>query len=116
MAVHYAKGLPSAGIFAGPAAWLLNTQINYALAPWICAHQIRLVPVVALVMAAVSLAGGFLSWNAYRTSSITPETDSSGAGRPHRFVAIIGMLMAGLFTLVILVHGAAGLVFHGCER
>jgi hypothetical protein len=24
--------------------------------------------------------------------------------------------MAGLFTLVILVHGAAGLVFHGCER
>jgi hypothetical protein len=35
-------GLPSAGIFAGPAAWLAGTQANYALVPWICAHQIRL--------------------------------------------------------------------------
>jgi hypothetical protein len=116
MAVHFAKGLPSAGIFTGPVAWLVNTQVNYALAPWICAHQIRLVPVVALLMAIVSLSGGFLSWSAYRSSSITPGSDSTGAGRPHRFVAIIGIAMACLFTVVIIVHGVAGLVFHGCER
>jgi hypothetical protein len=116
MAAHDAKGLPSAGVFAGPVAWGLSTQANYALVPWICAHQIRLVPIVAIVLAAASLAGGFLSWQAYRTSSIAPEEDSSGAGRPHRFVALVGIGMAGLFALVILVHGSAGLVFHGCER
>jgi hypothetical protein len=116
MAANYAKGLPSAGVYVGPAAWLLSTQANYALVPWICAHQVRLVPLVALGLAMLSLFGGFLSWRAYRSSSVTPQSDSTGAGRPHRFVAIVGMAIAGLFTVVILVHGAAGLVFHGCER
>lgn len=116
MAGHYAKGLPSAGIFAGPAAWAVSTQANYALVPWTCAHQIRVIPVVALVLALASLAGGFLSWQAYRTSSITPDGDSTGGGRPHRFVALMGIGIAALFAVVILIHGTAGLVFHGCER
>ena len=116
MAAHYAKGLPSAGIFAGPAAWVMSTQANYALVPWTCAHQIRLIPIVALVLTLASLVGGLFSWLAYRTSSITPAHDTTGGGRPHRFVAVIGMGIAALFAVVILVHGAAGLVFHGCER
>lgn len=109
-------GIPSAGIFLGPLAWLVDTQLNYALVPWICAHQVRLVPVVALAAALVSLAGGFLSWRAFRLSPITPEPDSTGAGRPHRFTALMGMAIATLFTVVIILHGVAGLVFHGCER
>jgi hypothetical protein len=31
-------------------------------------------------------------------------------------LAAIGVAMAILFAAVILVQGAAGLVFHGCER
>jgi hypothetical protein len=116
MAKHYASGLPFAGIVVAPAAWLVNTQANYALAPWVCAHQIQLVPVVSLLMAAISLAGGFLSWRAYASASVAPFPDSSGAGRPYRFLAGIGIVMAVLFAAVILVQGAAGLVFHGCER
>jgi hypothetical protein len=110
------RGVPSAGIFAGPIAWLVDTQANYALVPWICAHQIQLVPVVALVMALVSLGGGFLSWRGYASAAPTPLPDSSGGGRPHRFLALIGVAMALLFAIVILIHAAAGLIFHGCER
>ncbi|MCB8821795.1 hypothetical protein [Microvirga rosea] len=116
MISYLRSGIPSAGIFAGPSAWLLNTQINYALVPWICAHHMRLVPLVACVMAALSLFGGFLSWRAYDRASITPQPDSSGAGRPHRFTAATGIGMALLFALVIIVQGTAGIVFHGCER
>lgn len=112
----FARGLPSAGIYAGPTAWLLDTQANYALVPWVCAHQIRLVPLVAVLMAAASLLGGFLSWRGYVTAAPTPRPDSTGAGRPHRFVALIGIGMALLFTAIIGVQGIAGLVFHGCER
>ncbi|QFU17504.1 hypothetical protein [Microvirga thermotolerans] len=110
------SGIPSAGIFIGPTAWLLNTQINYALVPWICAHKVGLVPLVACIMALVSLLGGFLSWRAFDRSSIMPRADSAGAGRPHRFTAIVGIAMAALFALVILVQGAAGVILHGCER
>src|SRR5919206_1840314 len=95
------RGLPSAGIFAGPAAWLLDTQFNYSAVPWVCAHQFPLVPLVALVMAALSLSGGFLSWRAYAAAAPTPYPDSTGAGRPHRFVALMGIAMALLFTVVI---------------
>jgi len=109
-------GIPSAGIFLGPAAWLLNTQLNYALVPWVCAHQVRIVPVIAFAAALVSLSGGFLSWRAFRLSPVTPEPDSTRAGRPHRFTALMGIAIAGLFTLVIVLHGVAGLMFHGCER
>jgi hypothetical protein len=116
MASFVRTGLPSAGIFLGPTAWFLNTQVNYALVPWICAHQVHLVPWVALGALLVSLAGGLLSWQAFRRSSVTPQPDSSGAGRPHRFTALVGMAAAALFMAVILVQGAAGFVFHGCER
>ncbi|WP_046863619.1 hypothetical protein [Microvirga massiliensis] len=110
------RGLPSAGIYAGPAAWLIDTQANYALVPWVCAHQVRLVPVVALVMLLVSLSGGFLSWRAWSAAGSAPEAHPSAGGRPHRFVAAVGIAAALLFGLVIILQGTAGLVFHGCER
>jgi hypothetical protein len=116
MAGWLSRGLPSAGIYAGPVAWLIDTQFNYAAVPWVCARQVPLVPIFALVMAGVSLFGGFLSWRGYATSTPTPLPDSTGAGRPHRFLALIGIAIALLFTIVILLHGIAGLVFHGCER
>jgi hypothetical protein len=116
MAGWFSRGLPSAGIYAPPGAWFVDTQFNYAAVPWVCAHQVPLIPIVALVMAAISAFGGFLSWRAYTAAAPTPLPDSTGAGRPHRFVALMGIAIAALFTIIILIHGVAGLVFHGCER
>jgi hypothetical protein len=110
------KGLPSAGLYGAPAAWLVNTQLNYSLVSWICASDVQLVPLVALGFALVSLAAGYLSWRAWRSSPPLPSADDPGSARPHRLVAGVGTLIAVLFTLVILLQGAAGLVFNGCER
>src|SRR5687768_14692367 len=30
------RGMPWAGLVAGPTAWAVNTQIGYALVPWVC--------------------------------------------------------------------------------
>ena len=116
MPVNAMTSVPSAGIFVGPTAWLTNQQLNYMLVPWICAHQIPLVPVSALVSAMVSLVGAYVSWRGYRSAGPEPVAGSAGSGHPHRFVAILGIGMAFLFAVAILVQGAAGLVFHGCER
>ena len=40
----------------------------------------------------------------------------SGRGAPRPFLGVIGTLLGVLFALVILTHGAAGLVLNGCER
>lgn len=108
-------GLPSAGLFAGPVAWLVSTVGNYALAPWVCAHKVPAVPALAAAMAAVSLYGAFLSWRALASAPAAPS-DANGGGRPHRFVAAVGIMMSMLFALVIVLHGIAGFVFDGCER
>jgi hypothetical protein len=97
-------------------AWFISTQGNYALAPWVCAHKLPAIPALAAALVVLSLFGGFLSWRAYATASPVPQPDMTGAGRPHRFVATLGIMMALLFALVIVVQGTAGVVFNGCER
>jgi hypothetical protein len=116
MAGWLQRGLPSAGLYAGPAAWFISTQGNYALVPWVCAHNLPVIPVLAAVLMAVSLCGAFLSWRALSSAGLVSHADSAQAGGPHRFVAAVGVMMAVLFALVILVQGTAGLVFNGCER
>ena len=110
------RGLPSAGLYAGPVAWFISTQGNYALTPWMCANKIPVVPMLAVLLVALSLFGGFLSWRAFAMARFAPPHDETSAGRPHRFVAVIGIMMAVLFALVIMVQGIAGVVFTGCER
>ena len=108
-------GLPSAGLWSGPLAWIVSMQPKYSLVPWICANQVPLIHPVTLVSVLISLGGGYLSWRAWAARPAAPMGSSAG-GRPHSFVAGLGALSAVLFTLLILLQGAAGFVFDGCER
>jgi hypothetical protein len=106
-----------AGLYAGPGAWAVSTQTNYALVPWVCAHKINLIPVLALVLAAIALGGAFLSWRSWHSPLV--EGTEIGAGipeAPRPFLGALGALLGILFALVILTQGAAGLVLNGCER
>ena len=109
------RGVPWAGLAAGPGAWAVNLQANYAAVPWICAHRVNFVPTLALVLASFALAGAVLSWQAWRAaSSVGDETGSGGA--PAHLLAGISIMSGILFALVILTQGAAALVLDGCER
>jgi len=107
-------GTSWAGLLAGPAAWAVSTQLNYVLAPWECEHRARIVPVVALGLAALALLGGALSWRARRRggAAFKPEREAG----TEAFVATLGIAAAGLFALVILMQGSAGLILSGCVR
>jgi hypothetical protein len=116
MAAHDRAGLPSAGLYAGPLAWLVSLQVKYALVPWVCANKLQLIHPVTLISVLIGLTGAYFSWRALATSSPEPLPDRSGGGRPHRFVAAVGVLISLLFTLVILLQGAAAFFLEGCER
>jgi hypothetical protein len=109
-----AFGTPWAGLVAGPAAWAINTQLGYSLVPWICASQVNLVPPLAVALALVAAGGSFLSWVSCDWSEA--DRGSHAGGRPRQLLAGVGVLAGMLFAAVILTQGAAGLVFHGCER
>jgi hypothetical protein len=106
-----------AGLACGPGAWAVGTQLQYALTPWICGRGINLVPIVALVLAAVALAGAFISWRVWSGAAV--EEAGTGTGvmeAPRPFLAGVSVLLGLLFALALLTQGAAGLVLNGCER
>jgi hypothetical protein len=109
-----AHGIAWAGLATGPGAWSISTMLNYVLVPVSCTEQTRLVPIVAVVLILVALAGGRLSWRALQAS---PR--GIGGGRSdaaERFIARLGAAAAVLFAAVILMQGLAGFFYNGCER
>lgn len=109
-----ARSLGWAGLAAGPAAWATSTQLNYAIVPWACARSLAwiVIPGIAAVLIALVLAGGLLSWRAWRA---TPSERREAGGLPHHFLASLGMGMAALFGLVIALQATGTLFFTGCE-
>lgn len=107
-------GVSWAGLLAGPLAWALSTQLNYALVSWQCAHDLPVIPLVALALVLICAAGGSLSWQALRLGGASSQPDRTID--TERFVALIGILSALLFALVILMQGAASLVLDSCTR
>jgi hypothetical protein len=103
----------AAGLFTGAAAWLANTQLNYALVSLACSSGFPLVPLVSAAMLALALGGGWVSWRARSRTSPDPEAHG---GSPDRLLGATAALASLLFGAVILLQGAAGLVFSGCER
>jgi hypothetical protein len=92
----------------------VSTQLNYAIVEWQCAHQIAIIPLIALVLVVLSLLGGALSWRALREGGAAFKAERSRD--TEYFVANIGILAAALFALVIVMQGAASLILDGCVR
>jgi hypothetical protein len=109
-----ARSFAWAGLATGPAAWAVSTQINYAIVPWACARGVALlaVPGVAALLVLVAVAGGVLSWRAWRS---TPAPDRAVGGHPHHFLGAVSAGLAALFALLIALHALGALFFTGCE-
>ena len=109
-------GTSWAGLAAGPFCWAVSTQLNYSLVQWACQRGWNLLPVIAAVLAVISLAGALLSWLAWRRHDETevhlPEHD----GHPRYLLSGIGVGAGVLFGLVIALQGVAALILDPCLR
>ena len=109
-----ADGISWSGLAAGPASWAIATQLNYALVNWQRATRIPIIPIAALVLALLAWAGGALSWRACHQGGASSKSER--AIDTERFVAVIGILTALLFSAVILLQGAASLILDECVQ
>src|SRR4051812_73396 len=105
-----------AGVAIGPAAWAIDTQLNYALVQWACGRAWNPIPVIAGVLVLVSLAGAassLLAWRRHNGPGMAmPEQD----GHPRYLLSGIGVAAGLLFGIVIALQGLAGLLLGPCLR
>ena len=102
-------------ILAGPIVWLISFEAIFALAPWACIFQnklaLYLISLVALVLAAVSGFVAFREWKTLRKEA-APIDDSLPRSQS---MALGGILMSGMFFLVILAQAIPAVVLSACE-
>jgi hypothetical protein len=103
-----------AGWIAGPAGWAVHQQVGSMVNYWDCTvGRPWLVIGLGLACALMVAAGGALSWRGLRSAGKTGRADGSGNGR---FIAMMGLLTAGIFLVAVIAQTMAGLAFTGCER
>jgi hypothetical protein len=103
------------GVALGPAAWAVNLQTIYALAPHACARPTPATGILSIAMALIAITGTLLSLRAIRRDAAAEWTETQG-GRARNFMAWLGVGSGIIFALVILNQLAAALMISPCLR
>ena len=93
-------------LLAGPVFWFASMNANFALAPWACSLQWKpALFAVSLIAMALTAASGWVSWREWQQIGREFPGESSGEVAMSRVLASGGVLLNGLFFLVILAQG-----------
>ena len=97
-------------------AWAVQMQLNYWLVRGACARGSNLALRSVLLLAIFSVfVAGLGCWFAWlRLKDVWPTEHREIQARS-RFLAVLGLLMAAMFLLVIVAQGVATLIFDPCQ-
>jgi len=103
------------GVALGPAAWAINLQTIYAMAPHACAKPTSATIFLSVVMALIAASGTLISWRATRHDAPAELVETQG-GHARNFMAWLGVGSGLIFALVILNQLAAAAMISPCLR
>lgn len=104
---------PAAGMYLGPGAWIVSTQLNYPLSANLCGPTSVYITYITAALVLVSLVGALLSWTAWQHLGRSNPDDTSGFA-PHKLMAGMGSLIGVLFAFIIALQGTATFFIPGC--
>ena len=105
------------GVLLAPFAFLLNLQISYMLVPWACkTDQPFWLHVASFGSLLLALLGALTAWRNWQKAGRELQSKGGGPVARSRFLAILGLLMSGMFSLVILAQWAADFIIDPCQR
>lgn len=107
------------GVMGGPLAAFVNQQLSYALVTWACQRPeaafprltARILPALLLALALLSAA---VAWRSRRSDPPSADAPQS-AGRPD-FMALLGVGLGVVFSLVIIAEWLAAAVLRTCPQ
>ncbi|HEX2091157.1 MAG TPA: hypothetical protein VHG28_02100 [Longimicrobiaceae bacterium] len=102
-------------VLAGPVAWMLGLNADYALVRVACAKSSMLylhgVTLATLLLAA---AGGWVGWREWRRAGREGPGGESGTLARSRFLVALGILASALFALTIVAQWIPKLFLNPC--
>lgn len=102
-------------VLAGPIAWMLGLNLDYALVRVACARSTMLpLHLVSLLTLVLALAGGWIAWREWRRAGEEWPGEGAGTLPRSRFMVVLGLMGAPFFALVILAQWVSKLFLNPC--
>jgi hypothetical protein len=105
------------GVLGGAVAWAMQLLAIYALVPQACnSGDMKWVYVTSSLFLLLALSAVLVAWHNHRQARAKMPTISreAEAGRG-LFMGLLGMLMSGLFSLIIIAHTIPSFIFDPCS-
>jgi hypothetical protein len=104
------------GLLGTAIIWFIQLECNYALVPWTCSTgnkwALYVSSLISLVCGAVPGWIAWKCWNSVKQGKGTDRESTSGGRR--RFMALAGILMSGLFFLLIFAQAIPHFFINPC--
>ena len=105
------------GMLLPPAAWAIQLQSLYLTSEYGCpTADFMWNHVVVVIALAFSLLGGAIAWREWLKSGSSVEAEGGDRLSRRRFMALLGILMASLFTVLIFAQWLPTLMGVPCEK
>jgi hypothetical protein len=99
-------------VFAGPIAWFLDLEANFAFSTQACAGFWSAAPAFASFIALiVTASAGILSWNRWREAR---QTEPPGP-KTYQGVALGGVILSAAFSIVIVAESIPVVMLRNCK-
>jgi hypothetical protein len=113
------RGLGSliGGVLFAPLGFLLSLQANYLVVRWACAYGwMILLYVVSSAALVISAGGMLLSLRNWMAAGQHWPVDTFGILSRNRFLAVLGLLMSGLFLILVVAQTIPIFILNPCQR
>lgn len=102
-------------VLAGPLAWMLGLNAGYGFVRVACAKDTSLsLHLVSLATLLLALAGAWVAWREWNRTGRRWPGEEGGPLARSEFMAALGVMTGGLFSLAILLQWVATLYFDPC--
>jgi hypothetical protein len=104
------------GLLTAPAAWFLNLQATFAMAPLACSAAGK-GPLYTFSGAALvlTLVGGFFAWTFWRSGADPLKNERPAVAARKRAMGVAGISLSALAFITIVAQTIPTVMMAGCE-
>ncbi len=103
-------------VLSGPVTWAVDLVTSYALVKWACgSHGTWLLHLVSVAALAILGGGAAAAWWCHVRLRDEATLEGGRSTDRSRFMALLGLVMNGLFLLVLVANAIPRFVLSPCQ-